>query len=115
MQDPKLFGSLQREKVVLQMSLTQPDATLVVDGRSNPVRFATGTPVARPDIGLRLSADTLHNIWLSKIRLRDAFAAGTVKLDTSPVRALSLVNSLTDLFRYIERLYPQVLRERGLL
>ena len=110
-----LLAPLQREGVVLQMTLTQPDAVLVVDGRSTPPRFITGTAAVRPDIGLRLTTDTLHNIWLSKIRLRDAFTAGTIKLDTSPLRALSLMGSLTDLFRHVESIYPQVLRERGLL
>lgn len=112
--DPSLLKPLRDNRVLLRMTLTGPDAVLTLDGRSNPVRFISGPTAGPADIALRLPADTLHGIWLGKVRLRDAFAAGTVKLESSPLRAFALMNSLTDLFRFIERIYPEVVRQHGL-
>jgi hypothetical protein len=62
-----------------------------------------------------MSADVLHNVWLGKIRLRDAYLAGKVHLDSSPLKALSLMTGLLEMFRFVEGLYPGVLKRRGLL
>ena len=115
---PGVLKPLTDGKVLLRMTVTEPDAVLIVDGRSNPPRFITGSagPVGgQPDIGLRIPADVLHNVWLNRIRLRDAFMAGKMHLDTSPLRALGLLSSLTGMFRFTEQIYPQVLREHGML
>ena len=115
---PGVLKPLTDGKVLLRMTVTGPDAVLIVDGRSNPPRFITGAigPVGgQPDIGLRIPADVLHNVWLNRIRLRDAFMAGKMHLDTSPLRALGLLSSLTGMFRFTEQIYPQVLREHGML
>jgi hypothetical protein len=117
---PGVLKPLTDGKVLLRMIITGPDAVLIVDGRSNPPRFITGAGAGaaaadRPDIGLRIPADVLHNVWLSRIRLRDAFMAGKMHLDTSPLRALGLLSSLTGMFRFTEQIYPQVLAEHGML
>ncbi len=106
--EPGLLKPLTDGRIVLQMTVSDPAAVLVVDGRSVPPHFTTSAAVAKPDIGLRLAAATLHAIWSSQVRLRDALGAGAVKLDSSPLRALSLVSSLTPMFRFIERIYPQI-------
>jgi hypothetical protein len=41
--------------------------------------------------------------------------AGKMHMDTSPLRALGLLSSLTGMFRFTEQIYPQVLREHGML
>jgi hypothetical protein len=64
---------------------------------------------------VRTPADVLHRAWLGQDRLRDAFLAGRIKLDTSPLRALTLLSSLSGLFQQLESLYPQVLRDHQLL
>jgi hypothetical protein len=113
---PDLLKPLRDGKVMLRITTTQPDTILVVDGRSIPPRFTTGTvPDGKVDVGLSLTADALHNVWLGKIRLRDAYLAGKVHLDSSPLKALSLLTSLLDMFRFVEGLYPGVLKKRGLL
>jgi hypothetical protein len=113
---PELLTPLRDGKVLLRITTTQPDTILVVDGRSVPPRFAIGkTPDARVDLGLSLAADVLHNVWLGKIRLRDAYLAGKIHLDSSPLKALSLVTGLLEMFRFVEGLYPGVLKKRGLL
>jgi hypothetical protein len=115
---PGVLKPLTDGKVLLRMTVTEPDAVLIVDGRMNPPRFIAGPngPVSgQPDIGLRIPADVLHNVWLNRMRLRDAFMAGKMHMDTSPLRALGLLSSLTGMFRFTEQIYPQVLREHGML
>ena len=88
----------------------------MVDGRSVPPRFPIGkTPDGKVDVGLILAADALHNVWLGKIRLRDAYLAGKIHLDSNPLKALSLMTGLLEMFRFVEGLYPGVLKKRGLL
>jgi hypothetical protein len=113
---PDLLKPLQDGKVLLRITTTQPDTILVVDGQSAPPRFAAGTaPEGKVDVGLSLPADTLHNVWMGKIRLRDAYLAGKVHLDSNPLKALSLMAGLLEMFRFVEGLYPGVLKKRGLL
>jgi hypothetical protein len=115
MDKPALLKPIRKGRVLLRIVTTEPDAVLVLDGRSDPPRFTVGKTVSgKVDIGLRTPADVLHRAWLGQERLRDAFLAGRIKLDTSPLRALTLQSSLFDLFHHLESLYPQVLREHNL-
>lgn len=113
---PDLLKPLRDGKVVLRITTTAPDALLVVDGRAVPPRFTTGAgPTGKVDVGLSLPADVLHNVWMGKTRLRDAYLAGKMHLDSNPLKALSLLTGLLDMFRFVEGLYPGVLKKRGLL
>ncbi len=116
MEDPILLRPLRDRNTLLRIVTTHPDAVLVLDGRFDPVRFTAGRMASgKVDVGLRTTADVLHRAWLGQKRLRDALLAGKIKLDTSPLRALPLQSSLSDLFRQLENLYPQVLRDHELL
>ena len=113
---PDMLKPLRDGKVVLRINTTGPDAVLVVDGRAVPPRFITESdPTGKVDVGLSLSADVLHNVWMGKIRLRDAYMAGKMHLDSNPLKALSLMTGLLEMFRFVEGLYPGVLKKRGLL
>jgi putative sterol carrier protein len=112
---PDLLKPLRDGKVLLRITTTQPDTILVVDGWSVPPRFLIGkTPDGKVDVGLSLATDVLHNVWLGRIRLRDAYLAGKIHLDSSPLKALSLMTGLLEMFRFVEGLYPGVLQKRGL-
>ena len=116
MAQPDGMQPLSDAKVVLRLVITAPQAQLTLDSRANPPRFLKGpTGIERADVGLRMPADVLHDTFLGKVRLRDAYLSGKIKLDSSPLRALGLLGDLTDLFHHMESLYPQVLRQRGLL
>jgi hypothetical protein len=113
---PDLLKPLRDGKVLLRITTSEPDAILMVDGRSVPPRFLSGkTPEGKVDVGLSLAADVLHNVWLGKIRLRDAYLAGKIHLDSNPIRALSLMTGLLEMFRFVEGIYPNILKKRGLL
>ena len=116
MEDPALLKPLRDGNTLLRIVTTEPDAVLVLDGRFDPPRFTAGRMVSeKVDLGLRTPADVLHRAWLGQERLRDALLAGKIKLDTSPLRALTLQSSLSDLFHHLESLYPQVLRDHELM
>jgi len=116
MEDPVLLQPIRDGRTLLRIVTTQPDAVLILDGRFDPVHFTAGRMISENvDVGLRTPADVLHRAWLGQERLRDAFLTGRIKLDTSPLRALGLQSSLSDLFRQLENLYPQVLRDHELL
>lgn len=115
LRQPELVRPLRESKVLLHITATQPAANLVLDARSDPPRFSTGSaPDDKPTLGLRVPADVLHQVWLGKIRLRDAYWAGKIELTTSPLKALSLLLGLQGLFRYVESIYPGALRRHGL-
>ncbi len=116
LRQPTLLNPLRESRLLLHITATLPDASLLLDARSDSPRFlAGGVPAGRPTLGLRVPADMLHDIWLGEIRLRDAYWAGKIQLTTSPLKALSLLLSLQGLFRYVESIYPQVLKRHGLL
>jgi hypothetical protein len=116
MENPALLKPLHDGATVLRIVTTEPDAVLVLDGRFDPVRFTAGRMISdKVDVGLRTQADVLHRAWLGQDSLQDAFLRGRIKLDTNPLRALTLQSSLSSLFRQLESLYPQVLRDHELL
>jgi hypothetical protein len=116
MEDPALLKPLRDGKTLLRIVTTEPDAVLILDGRFDPPRFIAGRMISeKVDLGLRIPADVLHRAWLGQERLRDAFLAGKLKLDTSPLRALTLLSSLSGLFHHLETLYPQALRDHELV
>jgi hypothetical protein len=115
-ENPALLKPIRDGEIVLRIITTDPDAVLVIDGRFDPPRFIAGRMISeKVDLGLRTPADILHRAWLGQERLRDALLAGKIKLDTSPIRALTLQSSLNRLFHQLEELYPQVLRDHGLM
>jgi hypothetical protein len=116
MEDAALLKPLRDGEILLRIITTQPDAVLVLDGRFDPVRFTAGRMISeKVDVGLRIPADVLHRAWLGQERLRNAFLAGKIKIDTNPLRAMTLESSLSALFRQMETIYPQVLRDHELL
>jgi hypothetical protein len=116
MDQPALLKPIRDGEILLRIITTEPDAVLAIDGRFEPPRFTAGRMISeKVDVGIRTPADVLHRAWLGQDRLRDAFVAGRIRLDTSPLRALTLQSSLSHLFHHLETLYPQVLRDHELL
>ena len=108
---PETGLAIRQVGLVFRLVTTDPEAVLTVDGRAQPPQFTSAPPAGPADLVLRLPADLLHQIWLGEVRLRDAFFGGQVQVEGPMLRALGLAN----LFRQVEALYPQVLRERGLI
>ncbi|MBI3943853.1 MAG: hypothetical protein HY326_12625 [Chloroflexi bacterium] len=106
-EDPQILASLLDAALIFRLRFHDPAATIVIDGRSNPPQVAFGEDHAQPDIDLVMSTDTIHQVWLSQRRLRDALFTGAIQARGPLMRALILV----PLFRRAEELYPQVLAD----
>jgi hypothetical protein len=116
MEDAVLLKPIRDGEILLRIVTTDPEAVLVIDGRFDPPRFTAGRMVSeKVDVGLRTPADILHRAWLGQERLKDAFLTGKIRLDTNPLRAITLESNLSSLFRQLQKIYPQVLRDYGLL
>lgn len=117
MKTPQVLQPLRKSNKVVQIRLTEPGAVLTLDGRSNPPRFLPGaTNGLKPDVGIRMPADVLHNVWLGKAKLTDAYFDGKIKLEKgNPLSALALWNNLSSLFSEVGKDYPRILQERELL
>lgn len=108
---PGATDDFARSKMLISVHLSQPDAFIGLNGRTRPVTFTYQPDGASPDLELHLTADTLHEIWMGTRRLRDAFFGGEIKTKGSVFKAMQLA----PLFRQAEALYPQLLKEKGLL
>lgn len=108
---PGATDEFARSRLIIHIYLNDPEAFISLNARKTPVGFTFSPDGLTPDLELHLAADTLHGIWLSKIRLRDAFFGGQIKTKGSVFKAMQLA----PLFREAEALYPRVLRDKGLL
>jgi len=100
-----------KNKMIVAIYLNRPKVFLGLDGRQYPVEITFAPNSNKPDLAIRMDADLIHDIWLSNVRLRDAFFDGRIKTKGSIFKAMKLA----DLFRQAETLYPVILQERGLL
>lgn len=107
--DPRAIADFQSKKMAVRIRCSDPEAEFFVDGRSNPLKASVGPQPGRPDLALELQADLLHDILMGTESLKAAFLNGRIKVTGNVFRAMQLA----DLFRQVEKLYPQVLRDAG--
>ncbi|MBX7235087.1 MAG: SCP2 sterol-binding domain-containing protein [Caldilineales bacterium] len=108
---PGATDDFARSRMLISVHLSEPDAFIGLNGRTRPVTFSYQPDGATPDLELHLTADTLHDVWMGTRRLRDAFFGGEIRTKGSIFKAMQLA----PLFRQAEALYPQLLKEKGLL
>ena len=108
---PGAADDFVKHRMVVSLYLDDPKTFIGLDGRQKPVGLSFSPDGAKPDLAIRLDADLLHDVLLGKVRLRDAYFGGQIKTKGSIFKAMKLA----DLFRQAEKLYPVVLKERGLL
>ncbi|MCS6845086.1 MAG: SCP2 sterol-binding domain-containing protein [Caldilineales bacterium] len=108
-QDEPAVQSFKRANMTVRFRSTSPVAEMVLDGRHNPVRVLFGRQPLRADLDITLTSDLLHELLLGRRRIRDAFAAGEIKVTGNIFRALQLAEPL----RHVEAIYPRVLHEMG--
>lgn len=108
---PHAVDEFTKNNMIVSITLANPTLHLGLDGRSKPVRIHFSPDGVKPNLSIYMDAELLHDIWLGKVRLRDAFFDGRIKTKGSIFKAMKLAG----LFRQAEALYPTILRERGLL
>lgn len=107
--DPATTKDFRKHRMVVRICGSDPAVELVLDGRSNPIAVSFGPQPGRVDLELHLAVDLLHGILTDQESMRAAFMEGRIRVTGNVFRAIQLM----DLFRKIEAIYPQVMRERG--
>ena len=110
-QVPRASDGIARSHLVIRLATTDPVSEFTLNGRKRPVQVTYGPNHLRPTLDLKLTADTLHKVLLGELGLSKAVTGGQIET-RGPV--LKLV-ALADLFRAGQKIYPQVLRDHGLL
>jgi hypothetical protein len=108
---PNAGEVLERMGLLVRFACTDPPAAILLDGRSRPANFYFGRNEVRPDLDIILSADTLHRILLGELSLTRALASRALTARGPVARIVALA----PLFLQLQAVYPQVLREQGLL
>ena len=110
-EDPGAGDAILASHLVMQLRSTQPDAEININGRRRPLQITYGPSTVRPTLDIELPADTLHRILLGELSTKKALANGKVKIRGPVWKATDLEH----LFRQSQSLYPEILREQGLV
>jgi hypothetical protein len=108
---PGATQQLLASRLVIRFLIASPPAQVLIDGRGNPAKVTFGQSSIRPVLRVELSADSLHSILLKELSLRKALASGAMKVHGPIWRVVVL----EELLHHMQDLYPQVLRECGLV
>lgn len=108
-QDAETVASFRKARIVVRFRGTDPTVEMVLDGSHNPVRALFGPQTVKVDLDLSLTTDLLHELLLERVRIRDAFMAGQIKVSGNVFRAMQLADPL----HAVQRIYPQVLTDFG--
>ena len=110
-ENPQASDAMLKSRLSFRFQCSDPEAVLLIDARQRPLHITYGANNSdKPDLDVRLSTDTLHQILLGQLSLTKAL--GSKKLvPTGPVWKTMV---LADLFQHAKTIYPQVLQEQGL-
>ncbi len=108
---PQAADDLEQAKLILRFRCSDPAADILINGRRRPASVTFGENRIRPEVDIQLAADTLHSILLGDLKLSKALASRALKI-RGPARKTLAV---TELFHQCQRLYPEVLKQNGLL
>ena len=109
--EPGAADAILASRLVIRLRCTAPEAEFTINGRRRPVQVVFGPDSARPTLDIDLAADTLHDILLGQLSLRTALGNGLLSVRGPALKAMALA----ELFRRGQVIYPDVLRERGLV
>jgi len=106
---PNAAAAVIQSRLIIQMRFTEPQAELLVNGRKDPFQIEYGPTKLRPELELRLPADTFHQILLQELEIKAAVAHGIIKV-RGPVWKLASFGPVIEAGREV---YPMVLRDLG--
>jgi hypothetical protein len=110
-EDPGAADAILASHLVIRLRSTEPETEITINGRKRPLQTTFGPSSVRPTLDIEVPADTLHQIMLGEQSMKKALADGRLKVRGPVWKAMALA----DLFRQGQTLYPEVLREQGLL
>lgn len=85
-----------RARLALRFVHTEPDACVLVDGRSGESAVTTGEAARSGEVDLTftLSGEAAHAFWRGELNPVAAMTAGTLRIDGPLLRALALAPGL---------------------
>ena len=78
-QNPEAADAVSKARLIIRLSLHEPAAEVVINGRKRPPEITYGPSSLRPDLDVDLSADALHNILLGELPLSKAVSSKQMK------------------------------------
>ena len=109
--DPEAARPLLASRLVIRLKVTEPTGVVMINGRTRPLTTHFGSNPTRPDLDIELSGDTLHQILLGQLAIAKALGSKQLKAK-GPVWKAAV---LADLFRQGQTIYPDILRQQGLI
>ena len=109
--DDEHFSPVHDSRLVIHFICNNPPAELVIDGRTNPVKTHFGSNLVKPTLTIWLETDTLHQIMLGELGIVKALGQNKIKARGPLLK----IRVLGDLFGESMKVYPQILRDEGLL
>ena len=110
-EEPGAADAILASRLLIRLRCRAPEAEFTINGRQRPVQTTFGPSNARPALDIELAADTLHEILMDQLSLKKALGNGQLKIRGPALKAMVLA----DLFRRGQAIYPEVLREQGLV
>jgi putative sterol carrier protein len=107
--DPAFVEATKDTGLVVLLTQTDPDATILIDFPGQKVLFGDAAAEAKSTVQLRMSSDNSNRFWQGKLNFTLAMAQRKVKLDGKRSVALKLLPLTTPLFDT----YQTTLREAG--
>lgn len=110
-QNPRAAEALLRSRLLIRLKCSAPTTDIWINGRRRPLTTHFGHARLHADLEVALDADTLHQILLGELSLTKGVASGRLEVRG----ALWKAKGLADLFYQSQSVYPEILREEGLL
>lgn len=107
--DPSFVSATKGTGLVVLLTQTDPDATILIDFPGRKVLCGNGAADVAHTVRLRMSSDNSNLFWQGKLNFTLAMAQRKVKLDGKRSVALKLLPLTTPLFDT----YKTTLREAG--
>lgn len=113
MQNPNPIDKLAAARLIVRLSFIDPQAEILVNGRSKPVSVSYGRAKnsLMPDLEAEMTTETLHMVLMHSISLKSAIAYKKIKVNGM----LWKTNSLAAILEHGRAYYPVILREHGLI
>ncbi|MBP7686730.1 MAG: hypothetical protein KA765_02445 [Thermoflexales bacterium] len=108
---PHALAGLMRSRLIVRFKLTHPIAEILLNGRRVTFQATYGPTKLLADLDAHFTGDTLHKIFLGEWTLAHALNIGQLRINGPILKALELA----ELFEAAKKVYPAVLKERGML
>lgn len=107
--DPQAADQITKSKLTIRFNCTEPDAEVLIDGRSQPLQIQYGSTSVKPVLDIMLTGDTLHEILLGTLKLSKAVGSKRLK----PKGPIWKATALEPILHHAQTLYPQIIADCG--